>query len=44
MKIIMSCEQVTKKKNVFISLINNTSGVESRKGSHNLYIYLYILT
>lgn len=44
MKIIMSCERVTKKKNVFISLINNTSSVVSRKGSHHIYINIvYVL-
>jgi len=41
----MSCERVIKKKkNVFISLINNTSGMVSRKGSHHIYInIIYVL-
>jgi len=40
----MSCERVRKKKNVFISLRNNTSGVISRKESHHIYINIvYVL-
>jgi hypothetical protein len=44
MKIIMLCERFT--KNIFISLLYNTSGMLSRKGLHTvyiIYIYIYIL-
>jgi len=36
MKIIMLCERFT--KNIFISLLYNTSGMLSRKGLHTVYI------